>query len=308
MPRDTCSRLMFLIPQVLTLAGVVWLSTARAEAQPIKVVASITILADMTREVGGDLVEVVSLVGPDSGVHGFEPTPADIRKIADAKLLVVNGLGLERRMDRLFKTAPTVPLAIATAGVAAIDRRADGEQRADAPKDPHAWQSLAAAEIYVANIAAGLVRVDPNNAARYADNAAAYRRRIADLSRTLKAEFDAIPPARRRVVSSHDAFAYFGRDFGVTFIPARGVDGDQEPSAKGVAALIGQIKREKIRAVFLESMSDPRLTERLAREAGAVIGGTLYSDALSPADGPAATYLAMFAYNARMLSAAIAAN
>jgi len=283
-----------------------------AAAEALPVVASFSILGDLTQRVGGAHVQVYTLVGAGADAHVYQPTPDDAKTIARARLVVVNGLGFEGWIDRLIQSSGyRGRLLVASDGVRPLARapatpgaRPRHEHAADL--DPHAWQDLGNARKYVANIAAALGAVDPANKAAYQTNAASLQQQIDALDRELRATFGALPAERRKVVSSHDAFAYFGRAYGIRFIAPVGVSTDAQPSAAGVGATIRQIRQERIRAVFIESVSDPRLLERISQESGAVIGGTLYSDSLSGAGTPAGSYLGMIRQNAKTLAAALA--
>jgi zinc/manganese transport system substrate-binding protein len=286
-------------------------------AAPLPVVASFSILADFVREVGGDRVSVKALVGPNGDAHVYQPTPADAQALASARLVVINGLGLEGWMTRLVKaTGGKAPTITATTGVTTIEAADDhdhdhghthGAKKAGAtpPADPHAWQSIANAKVYVANIRDGLVQADPAGAETYKARSAAYLAKLDALEAEVKAAVARIPADRRRIITSHDAFGYFGRAYGITFISPQGVSTETEASAKDVARIIRQIRADKIPAVFLENVSDPRLMDRIAKETGARIGGRLYSDALSTQDGPAGTYIDMMRSNIRELGAAL---
>jgi zinc/manganese transport system substrate-binding protein len=264
----------------------------------INVVTSFTTLADLARNVGGDLVEVTPLVGPNGDVHSHVPSPADAKKLADAKLVILNGLGLEGSTERFMsETAKSAKVIVATTGITPL--RLGGEA------DPHAWQSVANAKIYVANIRDALIAVDPADKSVFEANAAAYLRRLDALDAEVKAEIAKIPPDRRRLVTTHDAFGYFGTAYGVAFIAPHGVSTEAESSARDVARIIAQIRAEKIPAVFLENVTDPRLLERIAQESGARLGGTLYSDALTAPNGPAPTYIDMMHHNVKELVAAL---
>ena len=263
--------------------------------------ASFSILADLVRQVGGPLVAVTALVGPDSDVHGFSPSPADARKLAEADIVFVNGLGLEGWLDRLIRASGTrARVVTASAGVqpiAAPDAHARGSQdhgeedhggpdHRDHAVDPHAWQDVADARIYVANIRDGLAKVDPAHADAYRAAAADYLAKLDALDRDVRAAIAGIPPERRRIITTHDAFGYFAAAYGLRFVAPQGVSTDSEASPRDVAAIIRQIRRDRIPAVFLETISDPRQMEQIARESGARIGGKVYSDALSGPDGP----------------------
>ncbi|MFZ5448646.1 MAG: metal ABC transporter substrate-binding protein [Thermodesulfobacteriota bacterium] len=282
----------------------------------IKVIASFSILGDMVKNVGGDRVEVITLVGPNGDAHVFEPTPADAKAVSLAGLVVVNGLGLEGWMDRLIKTSGYKgPVVVASQGIKPREMAeeeehehkpgAKHEHKHEHKIDPHAWQSLANGQIYAANIAKALSAVDPASASIYQANADRYKIQLAELDKWVKTEFAGIPQQKRRMITSHDAFGYLGTAYGITIISPMGVSTESEPSAGGVAKLIKQIRKEKITAVFIENVSDPRLVERIGKESGVALGGELYSDALSKPDGPAPTYIDMFKNNVPKIIAAM---
>jgi zinc/manganese transport system substrate-binding protein len=266
----------------------------------IKVVASLSILADLVRNVGGDRVEVAALVGRNSDPHAFEPSPADSRRLADARLVVVNGLGWEGWLDRLVQASGSkAPVVVASAG----DEARLYDDRSGV--DPHAWQSVENVERYVANIRDALIGIDPAGKVTYAANAGAYLKRLDALDQEIRSTLARIPADRRRVITSHDAFGYFADAYAIAFVAPEGISTDAEPSARAVALVIMQIRTERIPALFLENVVDPRLVEEIAHETGARVGGTLYSDALTGPDGPAPTYLDMMRHNARELAAAL---
>ena len=292
------------------------LVTPAAAQDKLPVVASFSILGDFAKQVGGDRVNVTTLVGPNGDAHVFQPAPADAKKLAAAKVVFVNGLGFEGWIDRLVKASGTkAEIVTATSGVAS--RQMAEEEGHDAhandakhahdhgETDPHAWQSVANAKIYIANIRDGLIAADPEGRATYDVNAAAYLAKLDALDTRVKEAVAVIPAAKRRIITSHDAFGYFGAAYGIEFIAPQGVSTEAEASAKDVARIIRQIKAEKIPAVFVENISDPRLVARIAKETGAKIGGTLYSDALSDDKGPASTYIDMIQNNIRELSSAL---
>ncbi|WP_082507695.1 metal ABC transporter solute-binding protein, Zn/Mn family [Methylobacterium sp. Leaf113] len=300
---------------LLGLAGPGWAEDAKpapatpsAPAVKIRVVATFSILADFVSQVGGDRVAVTSLVQPNADAHGYAPAPSDAKTLADANLVVVNGLGFEGWLDRLIKASGTkAPVVVASAGVKPIEAEDDdhahhGHGHHD---DPHAWQSIANARIYVGNIRDALERIDPAHAATYAANAKAYLGTLDVLESDVRAAIAAIPKAQRRIITTHDAFGYFTAAYGLTFIAPQGISTDSEASPRDVARIIRQIRQEKIPAVFLENISDPRLMQQIARESGAVIGGKVFSDALSGPDGPAPTYVAMMRNNVSAFTAAL---
>lgn len=277
----------------------------------IKVVATFSILADLVRNVGGEAVEVASLVGPEADAHVFSPSPQDARVLAGARLVVVNGLGFEGWMNRLVKASGFKGTVVtASRGVKPLREEGHshdhGHGHSHGAQDPHAWQDVANTKIYVANIRDALARIDPPRADAYRTAAAAYLARLDRLDADIRTAFAAIPRERRKVITSHDAFAYYGRAYGITFLSPQGISTEAEASAKDVAELIRQIRRENVRSVFVETITDHRLVERIAAEAGATMGGALYSDALSGPAGPASTYLDMMRHNTGRIAASMA--
>ncbi|SEO03837.1 zinc/manganese transport system substrate-binding protein [Pseudorhodobacter antarcticus] len=322
----------------LTVSALALLPVAAAAQDKMPVVASFSILGDMVSAVGGDRVAVTTIVGADGDAHVYSPTPADAQAVAGAKVVFVNGIAFEGWLDRLIEASEYKgPVVIATTGIEPLemaeeghDEHAAGEKHADHTEgekhhdhaghdhddhaghdhgafDPHAWQSLVNARVYVANIEAGLAAADPAGATVYAANAAAYVAQIDTLDAKIKAAVAALPEANRSVVTSHDAFGYFGAAYGLTFHAPEGLSTESEASAADVAALITQMKDEAIPAVFMENITDSRLLEQITSETSAKIGGTLYSDALSGPDGPASTYLNMMRHNITTLTAALGA-
>jgi zinc/manganese transport system substrate-binding protein len=264
----------------------------------LNVVASFSILGDFVRNVGGDRVSGTTLVGPDGDVHVYEPAPADAKKIADARLLIINGLGLEGWLPRLLQASGSrAPIITATKGIAPLKLGSDA--------DPHAWQSVANAKVYVANIRDALIAAAPADAEVFRSNAQAYLTKLDALDREVREAIAQIPPARRKVISTHDAFGYFAAAYGIEFIAPLGVSTESEASARDIAAIITQIKASKIPAVFLENISDPRLIRRISSETGARVGGTLYSDSLTGEKGSAPTYIDMVRHNIKTLTSAL---
>jgi zinc/manganese transport system substrate-binding protein len=265
-----------------------------------RAVATFSILGDLVWNVGGERLELADLVGPNGDVHVYAPTPADVKTIAAANIVFVNGLGLEGWVDRLIAASGThAATVVASRGVTPRSGETGRDRLAT---DPHAWQSVANAKIYVGNIRDGLIATDPGGENVYKVNAAAYLAALDKLDAEIKTAIEAIPVAHRKVITTHTAFGYFGDAYGIEFIAPEGLSTDADPSARNIAVLIEQIRREKIPAVFIENITDPRLLQRIAAETGARIGGTLYSDALSPPDGPAATYIDMMRSNVRELT------
>jgi len=269
----------------------------RAEDR-INVVASFSILADFARNAGGERVRVTSLVGPNGDVHVYTPTPADARTIADARLVVVNGLGLEGWLPRLLQSAGgRAPIVTASRGVAPL--------KFGSETDPHAWQSVVNAKIYIANIRNALVEVDPAGADDYRKNADAYLAELDALDAEVRAAIAKIPPARRKLISTHDAFGYFAKAYGFETIAPLGASTEAEPGARDIAGIITRIKASGASAVFPENISDERLIRRISAETGASIGGTLYTDSLTDEKGNAPTYIALVRHNIRTLTRAL---
>lgn len=283
----------------------------------LPVVASFSILGDMVSKVGGDRVDVTTIVGPDGDAHVYEPMPADAQAVAAAKVVFVNGLAFEGWLDRLVGAAEYKgPVVVVTTGIEPLtmaeEHHDEGEAEAETEAgeehggaDPHAWQSVDNAKIYVSNIAAALIAADPAGEGVYSANALAYLTELSGLDVEIQAAIAALPVDRRSIVTSHDAFGYFGAAYGLTLHAPEGLSTEAEPSAADVATLITQMKAEAIPAVFMENITDSRLLEQIMTETGAKVGGTLFSDALSSPDGPASTYLKMMRHNITTLTAAL---
>ena len=279
------------------LLAALLIGAAPALADPrLKAVATFSILGDFVREVGGDQVDLVTLVGPDADAHTYQPKPTDARILAGAKVLVSNGLGFEGWIDRLAEAAGFKGRRIVASAGATPDA------------DPHCWQDVGCARRYVANIADGLAAADPANAAGYRARAAQYDQRLAALDDWIRREIATIPAERRRAITGHASFRYFARAYDVRFSAPRGYSTDSEPTARDVANLIRQIREQKVKAVFVENMTNPALISEIARDSGAVVGPRLYSDALSRPDGPAPTYEAMMRHNVTALVAGMQKN
>jgi zinc/manganese transport system substrate-binding protein len=290
-------------------------SPALAQEQQAKlpVVATFSILGDIVGNVGGDRVVVKSLVGPNGDAHVYSPSPADAKTLADARVIITNGLGFEGWLARLIKSSNTkAPNVVAAKGIkprklAGKDSHGHGHKHGHdhGGGDPHAWQSVGNVKTYVANIRDGLIAADPAGKAAYEANAAAYLAKLDALEGEVREAISKIPPERRKIITTHDAFGYFKDAYGVDFIAPQGVSTDSEASARDVARIITQIRKQKIPAVFMENVSDTRLLTRIANETGAKLGGTLYSDALTDEKGPAPTYIDLIRHNIRTLSAAL---
>lgn len=285
------------------------LSLGQAHADPLDVTVSFSILGDFVRQVGGERVRVRTLVGPDEDSHAFQPRPSDVRHIAASQLVVANGLGFDDWIVRLARSSGfRGPVVIASRGARTLETgHGDHEHEHEGGNlDPHAWQDAANARHYVANIATALAAADPAGATEYRARAERYSTQLQALDGEIRDTLAAIPAEKRKVVSSHDAFGHFARAYRIRFLAPVGVSNNAEPTAQGVARLIRQLRAEKVPAVFIENVADPRLMERIRSESGARIGGTLYSDALSASDGPAPDYVTMMRYNLHQLRTALA--
>lgn len=285
---------------------------AQTAPKQLKVVASFSILADLARVVGGERVSVDMLVGPNADAHVYRPAPQDAAKLKEADLVIVNGLGFDGFMPRLIRSSGSkARIVTATAGLKPLEKRKGGDSHGHshghdhARVDPHAWQSIEAVKLFVGNLRDGLVAADGAGEASYRANAERYLAELTALKVELEGIFAGIPPERRVVLTNHDAFGYFAREFSFRFEAVQGISTEAAPSAQDVARVIRAAKEKKAGAVFVENMSDPRIAERLAKETGAKLGGTLYSDALSDAKGPASTYITMMRHNAQALAGAL---
>lgn len=348
MPNTMGDAMTFSFLRLLTVTAALLLAAApMARAAPLEAVASFSILADMVREVGGERVRVTALVGPNRDAHAFVPQPSHVRLMAEADLVVVNGMGFEGWIDRLIAaSAATATVAVASAALEADDEEhghdddhaghdghgseddhgghddhaghdddaghddegmghGDGHGHDHGGVDPHAWQDVAKAQSYVRTIAAALAAADPQGSALYRANAERYGAELAALDREIRAVLAAVPPERRRVLTVHDAFGHFEQAYGIVFLSTQGLSTDDETSAFQAAALVRQLREGSIAAVLRENITDNRQIAHIAREADIAVGGTLYSDALSGPDGPAASYVAMMRHNTAVLLAAL---
>lgn len=293
--------------------------THAQSSAPVKAVASFSILGDLVRQVGGDRVQVDVLVGPGADAHVFQPSPSHAKQVALAQVVFANGLGFEGWMQRLLDTAgyKGKPVVVSQ-GIKPLQAEENGHDHHDHKEekhehhghdhgdtDPHAWQSVPNVITYVANIARGLCAADAAGCETYQKNAGTYTNQLRALDAEIKATWATIPAAQRKLITSHDAFGYYARAYSVKFLAPQGVSTDSEASAKGVAQLVRQIKKEKIKALFVESISDPRLIDQIGRETGVKPAGELFSDALSDASGPAGTYAAMMRANTQAMTRAI---
>lgn len=270
-----------------------------ALAKNLNVVTSFTVLADMAKQVGGEHVTVTSLVGPDGDPHSFEPSPKDSVALGKADIVIVSGLGMEGWMDRLVSASGFKgKIVVASTGVDTRSMEEDGKMITD----PHAWNSAENGALYAENIMKAFITADPQDAPAIREAGSEYITRLKLLDSWAKTRFAAIPKARRHVLTSHDAFGYFGKAYGVTFLAPVGFSTESEASASDVAALIEQLKAEHIKTYFIENQTDPRLVQQIAKASGAQPGGELYPEALSPAGGPASTYEMAFKHNVDVIA------
>ena len=306
-------RLLFSLLPALAMPGLL-----RAQ-EPLRVVASFSILGDMLREVAGERIALRTVAGPNVDAHTFQPRPSDAEALRGAALAVRNGLGFDGWFDRMVRSANWRGRMVTTTegltprrmpahshghGHSHGGSQPQAGQQQGQPRtvpDPHAWQDLRLGIRYVQAIAAALGAADAANASAYTAAAEAYIGRLTELDAWVRAQVAAVPEARRVVVTSHDAFGYFGAAYGIRFLAPQGVSTEAEPSAAEVGRLIRQIRSERITAIFMENMGNPATLQRLAQEAGVRVGGRLYADALSAAEGPAASYEAMFRHNVALL-------
>jgi zinc/manganese transport system substrate-binding protein len=299
--------------KILAFAAALAVLSASAPAlaqETLRVIATFSILGDLVKNVGGDRVEVTTLVGPNSDAHVFSPAPADAKRVAAAKVIITNGLGFEGWMARLLRSSGSkASPVVATKGIKPRKAAQDpGHNHGHDDTDPHAWQSVANAKIYVANIRAALIAADPAGKAAYEANAAAYLEKLDALDKEVREAVATIPQDRRRIITSHDAFGYFQAAYGIEFIAPQGVSTESEASARDVGRIITQIKRQKIPAVFLENVTDPRLMQRISAESGAKVGGQLYSDALTDEKGAAPSYIDLIRHNVKQLVSALSTS
>jgi len=321
--------------------------TASASAENLNVVASFSVIGDFAKNVGGDRVDITTLVGPNGDAHVYEPKPADAAAVAAADVVLVNGLQFEGFLQRLVEASGTkAPIVELTTGGEVLkmadephpheeadehdhDEAAEGDHDHDhddhdheheegeehaheeghhhhhGEYDPHAWQSVHNAEVYVKNIADAFCAADSDGCDIYKANAETYLSKLEALDDEVKAAVAEIPEDKRVVITSHDAFGYFEHEYGLAFLAPEGISTESEASAADVAALIRQVKEDKASAIFVENITNPRLIEQIASETGIKIGGTLYSDALSGSEGPAATYIDMMEHNVNTIKGAI---
>jgi zinc/manganese transport system substrate-binding protein len=299
-------------PHLFAFAGASLLTfCATASADELKVVSTFSIISDFAREVGGDRITLTTLVGPDGDAHVYQPRPADAVAMTEAEVVLTNGLAFEGFISRLIASSGTDATIIETSEGIEPLRLEEGDEENGSDDghdhgeyDPHAWQSVANARVYVGNIVDAFCAADSESCETYTSNGEAYIAELDVLDTEIRNAISAIPEDRRAVITSHDAFGYFEAAYGIRFIAPQGISTEAEASAADVAALIDQIRADDASAIFVENISDPRLIDRIAAETGVTVGGTLYSDALSE-DGPAATYIAMMRHNSDTIASAI---
>jgi zinc/manganese transport system substrate-binding protein len=281
-------------------ALIFWVILAMPVHAKVKAVASFSIIGDLVANVGGDRIELITIVGPESDAHAYVPTPGDAQTMAAANVIFVNGLGFEGWLTRLIDASGNQK-----APVVVSDGITPESTARDHAHDPHAWQDVANVKIYVRNIAAALCAAEASACDVFTANAKSYTEKLDELDAGIRASIAGIPENRRTIITSHDAFGYYAMAYAITFHAPEGISTDSEASAMDVARLIRQIRADKAAALFVENISDPRLLEQIAAETNLTIGGVLYSDALSAPDGPAATYIKMMQHNTRTLAAAL---
>lgn len=273
------------------------------QAAPLPVITSFSILGDVTRQIGGERVQVRSLIGYDQDAHMYQLISKDLRDMRSAKLILLNGLGLEPLSLQRAAQQSRVPLATVTQGIQSLmmtDDRHDHHQHTD----PHIWNDPVLMQTYARNVASALIKVDPQGKVYYQQRLAAYQRQLGELNNWATKIFNAIPVDKRKVMTGHDAFAYMAKRYRIQFIAPQGVSTEAEPSARQVAAIISQIRHEHIKAIFIENIKNPKMVQRIASETQTKISGRLYSDALSNG-APAPTYIDMFRFNVNALAAAM---
>ncbi|QMT31649.1 metal ABC transporter solute-binding protein, Zn/Mn family [Alysiella filiformis] len=282
-------------------------------AETLSVVSSFSVLGDVAKQIGGERVSITNLVPADGDAHAYQLSSADAKKIASAKLVLLNGLGLENGDVMRAVKQSKVAYAEATAGISPIKNEEgahhhhhgeDGHHHDHGEFDPHVWHDPVLMQKYAANVTAALIKADPAGASHYQARFKAYSGELVKLDAYARSQFNAVPREHRKVLTGHHSFGYLGKRYGVTFLAPQGVSTEAQPSAKTVAAIIRQIKQQGIQAVFTENIKDGRMVERIAQETGVKVGGKLYSDALSQ-EANARTYVDMFRYNVRAMSGAM---
>lgn len=289
-----------------SLLAVFMATISYAAPAKLEVVASFSILSDLTREVGGDRINVYSLVPAGQDAHVYQPRPSDIQKVKTAQVFVSNGLGFEGWQSRILGAANFKGrLVTASVGIVAPKASNHAHHGHHDEVDPHAWHNPQNVVIYVNNITKGLSLADAAGTSYYQARAAAYIKKVQAMDSWAQQQYKSLRPEQRKVLTSHDAFAYLGSRYGVKFIAPQGLSTEAEPTAKVVGQLIKQVKKEKIKAVFLEYASNEKLLTQISKEANVTIGGILYADSLTKAGDEADTWLKFFELNTQRLVAAM---
>jgi len=291
-------------------------STLTYGSDKLRVVATFSVLGDLVTQIGANQIELSTLVGPNGDAHVFQPSPFDTEKVAKADIIVINGLEFEGWIERILESSGfNGKLVVASSGIKAISLKGNHQEQEEHEKheeheehgeyDPHAWHSVPNAQVYVENIRAALVQEDPDRTNFFNEQANNYLKKLEALEQDIRITLKNIPKGKRKVITSHDAFGYLAHEYDLQFYAPQGVSTESEASAAEVASIIKQIRKDNIKAVFMENVSDSRLIRQIARETGAEIGRQLYSDALSASDEPAATYINMMRHNINTLTDAL---
>ena len=298
---------------IIVLAALLLAGPARA-AERVTVVATFSVIADMLANVGGDHLNIKTIVGAGGDCELYQPTAADVATIASARAVFLNDLNeeFEPWLDPLLKQAlfkgMKVVVSRGVRTMTAEEEHPVSGRQLPAAIDQHAWLDPRNGVIYVRNIAEALIRLDPAGAADYRARAASYTQQIQAADDWARREIASVPAAKRRALASHDSLQYIANAYGITLLAVNGWTNRSEPSAAELAKLARQIRAERVKALFLDSITDPRAMQRIADETGAVIGGTLYGDSLSPAPGEADSYLKMLRHDVSILKAGMLGN
>lgn len=291
-------------------AGSLLALTGAHAAGEVKAVATFSILGDLVQEIAGDRVQLKVLVGPGGDGHVFQPSPTHARDVSQAAILFSNGLGFEPWVKRLLEASKFQGThVIASNGVQPLKSAHEGHSHHHGHDhgdvDPHAWQRVSNVKLYAKNITNALCTLDAVGCAQYRKNELSYQAQLDRLDSTIRASWATVPPEQRKIITSHDAFAYYAKEYQVNFRAAQGINTAAEATPKGIAQLVRQIQKENIKALFVESISDPRLIEQIGRETGVNPAGELFSDSLSAKGGPATSYIKLMDYNTGSLVKAV---
>jgi manganese transport system substrate-binding protein len=289
--------------RIAPLVAALALTALPAAAQDrLKAVTTFTVLADMAQNVAGDAADVVSVTKPGAEIHGYEPTPSDLKRAALSDLVLENGMGLERWFEQFVDLADARHVSL-TEGVKPIPIA--GESEYAGKPNPHAWMSVANGVIYVENIRKALTELDPAGAANYRANAARYTAQLRKVGERVERELANLPASRRALVSCEGAFSYMARDFGLSEQYLWPVNAEQEGTPKQIASVVNFVRERGVPAVFCESTVSPKAQQQVANESGAKFGGKLYVDSLSEPDGPVPSYLALLQRDADTIVAGL---